>query len=658
MGDNVYLGDRNGVRTPMQWNPDRNAGFSRANPAMLYSPVIMDPVWGYQALNVEAQQSDPSSLLNWMRNMIALRKLFRVFGRGTLEFLAPANRKILAYVRRFDGEQILCVTNLSRYAQPVDLDLSEFAGMTPVEMLGYVEFPTITRDAYRLTLGPYGFFWLELQGTAEPAATRDTRKVALTAPTTEQGWAGLIRELENSILPEFLTKQPWFAAKGASLQSTRVIDWGELGGAALLLIEANLEESDSEIFLVPLLMKGDRVDDALSDERFCQALLDVKDVPTRNGRIIAQLPALPAELPAQVQSIGKSHSTIIYGDQFVLKFFRRQQPGIEPDVEISRFLTEQAQFKHTPRFLGYLEYQPKSAERSIIATVRSYIENVGDGWSWIADELERYFENSATSEFPQNEDAARDHVGSHLEAAAVLGVRTAELHLALASSSTDPAFTAEQMTRQDIEELAVRVRDSALQGFELLKKRLSLLPDDSLQMAGQVLMKRREIVEPLLTFSMEREYGKRIRVHGNFHLGRVLRTRNDFVIADFDGEAELPLMERRAKRSPLKDVACMLRSFSYAAHSALISYVSRRPEDMGTLEPWARLWERSVCSEFVSAYARTASPGAILPPQQDDLRRLLNLLLLEKATDEMVVELHHNPARARIPLAGILALVT
>jgi maltose alpha-D-glucosyltransferase/alpha-amylase len=164
MGDNVYLGDRNGVRTPMQWNPDRNAGFSRANPAMLYSPVIMDPVWGYQALNVEAQQSDPSSLLNWMRNMIALRKLFRVFGRGTLEFLTPANRKILAYVRRLNTEQVLCVFNLSRYAQPVDLDLREFAGMTPIEMLGYVEFPAITGDPYRLTLGPYGFFWLELHG--------------------------------------------------------------------------------------------------------------------------------------------------------------------------------------------------------------------------------------------------------------------------------------------------------------------------------------------------------------------------------------------------------------------------------------------------------------------------------------------------------------
>jgi maltose alpha-D-glucosyltransferase/alpha-amylase len=177
MGDNIYLGDRNGVRTPMQWNGDRNAGFSRAIPARLYSPVIMDPIFGYEAINVEAQQSDQSSLLTWVRNMIALRKLFRVFGRGTLEFLNPANRKILAYLRQYDGEQVLCVANLSRFAQPVDLDLAAMAGMMPIEMLGYVEFPVITRDPYRLTLGPYGFFWLELHSPSANVGTDEANNL-------------------------------------------------------------------------------------------------------------------------------------------------------------------------------------------------------------------------------------------------------------------------------------------------------------------------------------------------------------------------------------------------------------------------------------------------------------------------------------------------
>ena len=163
MGDNIYLGDRNGVRTPMQWTTDRNAGFSRANPAQLYSPVIIDPVYGYEAVNVEAQLSDSSSLLHWMRNMIALRKLFRVFGRGTIEFLNPSNRKILAYLRHYEGDQVLCVANLSRFSQPVELDLSALAGMLPVEMLGYTEFPQIGTQPYPLSLSPYAFFWFELQ---------------------------------------------------------------------------------------------------------------------------------------------------------------------------------------------------------------------------------------------------------------------------------------------------------------------------------------------------------------------------------------------------------------------------------------------------------------------------------------------------------------
>ena len=163
MGDNLYLGDRNGVRTPMQWTGDRNAGFSRADPARLYSPVVMDPVYGYPAVNVEAQESDAASLLYWMRNMIRLRKLFKVFGRGTMEFLSPANRKVLAYLRRYREGVILCVANLSRTVQPAELDLSAFAGLTPVEMLGYTEFPTIGTLPYFLTLGPYGFYWFELE---------------------------------------------------------------------------------------------------------------------------------------------------------------------------------------------------------------------------------------------------------------------------------------------------------------------------------------------------------------------------------------------------------------------------------------------------------------------------------------------------------------
>src|SRR5579862_1530945 len=258
MGDNIYLGDRNGVRTPMQWNADRNAGFSTATPARLYSPVIMDPVWGYEAINVEAQQSDASSLLQWMRNMIALRRLFRVFGRGTMEFLEPSNRKVLAYLRQFDSELVLCVANLSRFAQPVDLDLKKLEGMIPVEMLGYVEFPAIERHPYRLTLAPYSFLWLELQRKAGGEEV-DVESVESKPFDVTAGWETVLeglhgKRLETVELLEYLPKQRWFASKSRRISATKVVDWAGLAASrsALALIDVQLDDGASQTYQLPL----------------------------------------------------------------------------------------------------------------------------------------------------------------------------------------------------------------------------------------------------------------------------------------------------------------------------------------------------------------------------------------------------------------------
>jgi maltose alpha-D-glucosyltransferase/alpha-amylase len=226
MGDNIYLGDRNGVRTPMQWNSDRNAGFSRCDPARLYLPVVMDPVFGYQVINVEAQLSDQSSLLHWTRNMIALRKLFQVFGRGSLTFLNPSNRKILAYLRSLDREDgshetVLCVANLSRFAQPVSLDLADYAGSVPVEMLGYVPFPAIEKTPYALTLAPYSFLWLELQPAVldlDPAQLEhQAAAIEERSPNDDAahellsgGWAGFLAGRGLAPLESGIAGWQWF----------------------------------------------------------------------------------------------------------------------------------------------------------------------------------------------------------------------------------------------------------------------------------------------------------------------------------------------------------------------------------------------------------------------------------------------------------------
>ena len=714
MGDNIYLGDRNGVRTPMQWNGDRNAGFSTATPARLYSPVIMDPVWGYEAINVEAQQGDPSSLLNWMRNMIALRKIFAVFGRGGIEFLDPPNRKILAYVRRYQAEQVLCVANLSRFAQPVDLDLSKLEGLTPVEMLGYVEFPTIERQPYRLTLAPYSFLWLVLQQRTEPEETH----VDFTEPLdASAGWKGLLegpgrQELETVNLPDYLPKQRWFAGKSRRLKSTRIVDWAPLNTAAsaLVLIEAQFEAGTPETYLTPFAMTfGEAMQelqraapnaivarvysengtgllhDGVFDEKTCTAVFSLiengLELKSRDARILGVRGKVfqdvlgTAEIPLSVRrgSAEQSNTSIIFGDRFILKLFRRPEPGLNPDAEVGRYLTEETSFDRIPPFAGSIEYEPAAnAEPATLAMLQGLVANEGDGWKWTLEELDRYYETCAPIAYPEaptgeskdvleisghpRSQLARDHVGLYLDSAATLGRRTAELHLALASPSRDLAFAPEPVSAQDLEDLLRDLRKHAASVFDLLKERMADLPDELVEVAAAVLSRRSRILDNFKALQPDGLRTLRTRVHGDYHLGQVLKTKTDFVILDFEGEPARPLAERRSKQCPLKDVAGMLRSFSYAAYASLTNYVARHSGDFSRLEPWARLWELSVGGEFLRAYRDTAGDAKFLPLDTSDFRRLLDVFLLDKALYEVLYELNSRPTWVRIPLLGILSL--
>ena len=447
MGDNIYLGDRNGVRTPMQWNSDRNAGFSKAVPAKLYFPVIMDPIWGYQAINVEAQQSDQSSLLHWTRNMIALRKLFQVFGRGTLEFLHPDNRKILAYIRNLDredgsSETVLCVANLSRFAQPVSLDLSKYSGMQPVEMVGYVSFPTVTGDAYPLTLAPYSFLWLELQPapvkTSAPEVDEGNPALQLLGP---DGSAADIAKLVNGpglafiqqLLPTYLPRQRWFGAKARTIVSVSVQDCIELPStrASILFLEVRYEDGGADTYQLPLALSvGSAAEalqasaansilasftrsgqtavlhDATADESFRQALLStIGNNATAQGRTAELVGSRStafeairgtAPLPARTGSAEQSNTSILYGGKLIMKLFRRLQPGENPDTEIGRFLTEVAHFPRIAPFIGDLRAVTSEGEPTTLAMLQGLVENEGDGWEWTLEELGRFYDSVAT----------------------------------------------------------------------------------------------------------------------------------------------------------------------------------------------------------------------------------------------------------------------
>ncbi|HXG43642.1 MAG TPA: maltose alpha-D-glucosyltransferase [Gemmatimonadales bacterium] len=717
MGDNIYLGDRHAVRTPMQWSADRNAGFSRANPARLYSPVIMDPVFGYEAVNVEAQQGEPSSLLNWTRHMIALRKLFQVFGRGTIEFLEPANRKILAYLRRYGNECVLCVANLSRFAQPVELDLSRLAGMTPVEMLGYVEFPRIGRAPYPLTLGPYGYLWFELHG--EPEAV-DLRPVSAVAglelpPEPEAAWAALTRSaarstLEGRVLPDYLPRQRWFGAPTRQIRGCRIEEAIPLApGSGLFLVDVRLDPEELETYVVAATCAFDTeaerlreahphailctvetgsrsgvLYDALQADAPCLALLDLiargEEQPGRRGVLrgvpgagLAEAPDRSTLAPVSRPPDGPGTSSVVYGERFLLKLFRRFTEGPQPDCEVTRYLTEERGFAGVPAYAGSLEYRPREGEPATVALLQRAVANQGDGWHWFQEELGRYQERALTLPLPESvperglsawiEDdrplapSLDELLGISDDAAAVLGRRTAELHLALAAPTADPAFVPEPLTTGDLHALAEGIRRSAGAALDRLKEAFPKLPDDLVETASAVISLRGRIGGRLDRLRRLAPGGVRIRVHGDYHLSRVLRTGTDFLIVDFGGDPARPLPDRRARRSALEDVAGMLRSFSYAAQVALLNHVARRPADLERLAPWAEIWEQSVSRVFLQAYLQTAGAAPFLPPERETLRVMLEAFLLDRAVRELRYELDHRPAYVRVPLLGLLGLL-
>ena len=719
MGDNIYLGDRNGVRTPMQWAPDRNGGFSRANPAKLYSPLVMDPVYGYEAVNVEAQQSDPSSLLNWTRNMIALRKLFRVFGRGSLEFLEPENRKVLVYLRKYEGDQILCVANLSRFGQPVELDLSALAGMTPVEMLGFTEFPAIGKTPYRLTLGPYGFFWFELQGAPEPAEIRPTSGAETPCPVTLQKggdelFAPRVRKcLETTVLPQYLPKQRWFGGKARIIQNTQIVDWVWIARdavAALVFIEVRYGDGGFDLYDVPMSvalgqtaaeLEKARPDavlcrinvggetgvlyDALAQDGPCQALFEAIEQNRKFSTQAGIVEAFPTEAFADVRGgdgsllkvtrnpAEQSNTSISLGGRLILKLFRRLEPGPNPDFEVGSYLTKQNHFHGIPQLAGGMEYEPRGGQRSTLAMVQQVVPNQGDGWQTTADELGRYLEQSSTfhdspeepgsSSIPLLEmaggdlpEAAREKIGISLDAAATLGQRTAEMHQALAVPTDDPAFQPAPMARADLEMLASGLREHATRAFQTLRASLPALPDEVVDRAALTLGQRSRLLGRFRGLEQINPQMVQIRIHGDYHLGQVLRVQNDFIILDFEGEPARSLAERRRKYPALKDVAGMLRSFSYAAYASLLAYTTRRPEDYSRLEPWAAFWEKWVSVAFLKAYLETAAGAEFLPSDHAHLATLLEVFLLDKALYELNYELNNRPSWVRIPLRGILSL--
>ncbi|MGN8277592.1 maltose alpha-D-glucosyltransferase [Pseudomonas sp. SMN5] len=706
MGDNIYLGDRDGVRTPMQWSIDRNGGFSRADPASLVLPPIMDPLYGYQSVNVETQSGDPHSLLNWTRRMLAVRKQSKAFGRGTLKMLSPSNRRILAYTREYTGadgkhEIILCVANVSRSAQAAELDLSAYAGMVPVEMLGGNAFPPIGQLNFLLTLAPYGFYWFALAAEnqmpswhVEPAQSLpDFTTLVLKKRLEELLEAPSRTTLEQTILPNWLQNRRWFAGKDSAIENVDIVygvRFGDpqhpvllseievtSGGQTLryqlpfgLLAEDQLGAALPQQLALSRVRRGRQVGfitDAFSLESFIRSVLQSMQAGTVLPCADGELRFEPAEGLAALNlgnepevrylSAEQSNSSVVVGGNLVLKLIRKVASGVHPELEMSAYLTA-AGFSNISPLLGSVIRRDAQGEDALLMIAQGYLSNQGDAWEWTQNNLERALRDEladAVSEQEQHYNA----LGELKDFAGMLGQRLGEMHQVLAQPTDNPDFEPQVTRAKDAQAIGKDVAAQVENALRLLKQNQGQLNPADQAMVARLLEHKKTVLAHVQELAGKAVGGLRIRVHGDLHLGQVLVIKGDAYLIDFEGEPARPLNERRGKHSPYKDVSGVLRSFDYAAAMAIhLHTVDSTADADAARQRVADRYLAEARQAFVQAYRQAAASLAHEWKDAEGEDAALALFGLEKAAYEVAYEAENRPAWLPVPLHGLYGLLS
>ena len=716
MGDNYYLGDRDGVRTPMQWNSDRNAGFSRANPQRLLLPVIIDPEYHYEAINVEVQETNMNSLLWWMRHTISTARRFKAFSRGSIEFLPVGNPKVLVFVRTFEDETILSVINLSRNAQAIAVDLSKYVGCVPEEIFSMNRFPKVRREPYMVALGPYGYFWLKL--VREEAGSINGERFDHPVVSVDS-WEGLFRgraleKLETVLLPTFFKSARWFGGKARNIIRVRLTDRVPVAGMAeaeVIFSEVHYPSGENERYQLPLMFVpvamgnlGDdsfrrhtiaRVEvggrdgflcDATYDEAFRANLLGLVlnesvwqgDAGAVSGEAGNRLDDYhrkeDGKLPDSVLlGLEQSNTSFRYGENLCMKLYRKIDVGTAPEIEMCRKLTDQTQFSSLPFYLGSLDYSRSHRERYSLGVLQNFVPNEGDGWQLSLDYVLRYYEDvlsrssrgiqppplpSLSGTAMPIPELLHEMIGEfYLEMVEKLAERTAGMHIALGSLEAEPEFAPEPFTSLYQRSIYQAMTEQVKRNMIFLREVMPKVPESARELADELLSREKEILDQFEPIRKEKIDTVKIRIHGDYHLGQVLYTGNDFVILDFEGEPARSLSERKIKRSVYRDLAGMLRSFDYAAFNVLLNNPTIRPEDRKVLQPWAELWSFYVGQHFIDVYTGLTKDKSLIPADARQRELLLRSYLMNKAVYELNYELNNRPEWAAIPMNGILRLI-
>ena len=708
MGDNTFLGDRNGVRTPMQWSPDRNGGFSRAPFHQLFLPPISEGIYGYQFVNVEDAQRSAYSLYGFMQRILRLRNQHgKTFGRGSLQILPVANQRVLAFLREYEGETILVVANLSRFAQAAYLPLHDYTDAVPIELFSQAPFPPIPplgdsdeSGAYPITLSPHGFYWFTLKrdaaGESEPEESDDIpdRKLpnfklsggleTLLVETMVQGDA---RARLERALPEYLGVQRWFGSKGRKIRQARLVDAVRLQAQPqnyLALVRAEFEDGGVERYFLPLAVKqGDEakalidaypraavawlsgpsgrvlLHDATADADFWSSLYRATQRNWR-GRSLQGLygatstkgVTLPDVTEARVLGVEQSNSSAILGDQVFGKLYRKLEDESNPEVEMLSYLTE-AGFPFSPPLQGALTFR-RGETPLTLGIFQNFIAGGSDAWGYALEEFRRYLSRTAEASLPEarperfNDPVPawlEDAAGESLQLASLLGVRTAELHTVL-SRAEAPTLRPELTTAEDLQSFAARVRRDAETTVQQLAAQGHAFDRAALDRG----------LARLEQFAGAAPDWHKIRVHGDYHLGQVIRAESELYILDFEGEPARPLSERREKDQALRDVAGMLRSLEYAG---LVAWENYAQETGSTNEGWADLLIRWSEAVFLEAYLATAGETADYLPTDPEARDLVIWAYqLDKVLYEVRYELGSRPDWVSLPLRGLERLLS
>jgi maltose alpha-D-glucosyltransferase/alpha-amylase len=711
MGDNIYLGDRFGVRTPMQWNMNINAGFSDANPQKLYLPVITDPVYRYESVNVATQEENPSSLMWWIKNVLAMRKRLNVFGRGDLHFIDSSNSKVLCFARSYEKQSIIVVANLSQFSQATTLDLKSFKDCDITEVFSQNRFMSVTGGEYPITIGPYGYFWFQADATEKKDASGATNELFLYK--SELSWERLfgnyneVRVLERKILQPFMKKCRWFGGKARAISKMnihKVIPLKvEKDTHFLCIIEVHYVQRLPELYFLPMSFAPsdtlfDKVEyttmsvisraeiqgkvgfilDSSYDRNFRDYLFTSMDRKVRikdddgtlefNSSVFAKLNAEKVE--SKILKADQSNTAIIYNDQYFFKFYRKIEQEINPDLEIVRFLSENTNFRNAPKYAGSVEYRDNEGNTTVLGLLQEKVENQGDSWVMTIDSVGRFYErvmakakkekipklvNKDAIKFEEAPELIQEFIGrGFYERVVRLGQRTAEMHMALASDQTNPAFAPEYFTANYQRSLYSTLRKLTRDRFKLLEQSIHKLNAETQELARKVLAMEDQVLECFSEVYKMRINAIKTRIHGDYHLGQVLFTGKDFIIIDFEGEPGFSFSERRLKKNPLKDVAGMMRSFHYAAFGKIMLNENYREKDIEFLEQWAEQWQHYVSRFYLGAYLEKLGVESSLSDQDEVLIRTY---LIEKAIYELGYELNGRPDWVNIPLRGIYYLM-